>query len=114
MKDYRFLYNVGVREKKKPSNLLHKFNKFLVISIIFSFILTSMAIFSSTFVNSSMKNSAMKEVLVAQGDTIWSIAKAYHQSDYDIRELIYHIKKVNKLTTAQIYPGQTLYIPHLD
>ncbi|MCK4258333.1 MAG: LysM peptidoglycan-binding domain-containing protein [Halanaerobiales bacterium] len=55
----------------------------------------------------------MNEVVVVQGDTLWSIAKTYNSSDNDIRELIYYIKKINQLTTAQIHPGQTLFIPNL-
>lgn len=90
-----------------------RFSKFFILSLAISLILFTTLFFSSPFANSNKENKTMNEVVVVQGDTLWSIAKTYNSSDNDIRELIYYIKKINQLTTAQIHPGQTLFIPNL-
>lgn len=52
-----------------------------------------------------------EEYIVESGDTLWSIAGEYNQPGKDIRELIYDIKKINKLDSVVIKPGQALEIP---
>ncbi|GBF11350.1 LysM peptidoglycan-binding domain-containing protein [Tepidibacillus infernus] len=51
------------------------------------------------------------EVIVQEGDTLWSIAKPYYNGKMDFRELIYNIRELNELSEAMIYPGQVLKIP---
>lgn len=54
-----------------------------------------------------------QEVHVRSGDTLWSLAAAYAEdSSTDIREVVYHIRKVNALTDAgDLRPGMILRIP---
>lgn len=80
---------------------------FVLISLTISFIQPDLAISDNT-------DLQLSKVTVGSGDTLWSIAKIYHNSEHDIREFIYYIKKLNQLETAQIHPGQELYIPSLD
>lgn len=47
---------------------------------------------------------------VASGDTLWDIAVA-HAGDRDVREVIYQIQRMNGLSSAEIYPGQVLFVP---
>lgn len=47
---------------------------------------------------------------VAYGDTLWDIAVA-HSGDRDVREVIYQIQRLNGLPSAEIHPGQVLFIP---
>jgi len=47
---------------------------------------------------------------VAPGDTLWDIAVTY-SGDRDVREVIYEIQRLNGLTSAEIYPGQVLFVP---
>lgn len=47
---------------------------------------------------------------VAPGDTLWDIAVA-HAGNRDVRELIYEIQQLNGLSSAEIYPGQVLFVP---
>ncbi|MEX2104846.1 MAG: LysM domain-containing protein [Bacilli bacterium] len=47
---------------------------------------------------------------VEQGDSIWSIAKQFHQSTENFQELVYDIKKINDVQQF-IQPGQELKIP---
>ncbi|MEI7024342.1 LysM peptidoglycan-binding domain-containing protein [Paenibacillus sp. y28] len=52
-----------------------------------------------------------KAVIVAAGDTLWSIAREYGPKDADIRESVYHLKRINKLKGSTITIGQTLVLP---
>lgn len=54
------------------------------------------------------------QVTVEEGDTIWKIAQVYTPHGDDVRELVYYIKQLNSLTSAQIYPGQVILIPLMD
>lgn len=50
------------------------------------------------------------EVTVAPGDTLWSIASAA-TSETDIQQLITQISELNDLDSAQLAPGQVLFVP---
>ena len=50
------------------------------------------------------------EVTVGPGDTLWSIAGAVGAGE-DIQVLISQIAEFNDLSTSELQPGQTLYIP---
>lgn len=52
-----------------------------------------------------------EKVVVYPGDTLWSIAKEIKTENEDIRKIIYEIRKINKLDTAVILPGQELLVP---
>lgn len=47
-------------------------------------------------------------VVVAEGDTLWSIAM---NLEGNISENVYQIKKINHLNNSMIYVGQELQIP---
>lgn len=49
-------------------------------------------------------------ITVQEGDTLWSIASS-HNINKDIRKTVYSIRKINKLDSAIIMPGQELIIP---
>lgn len=51
-----------------------------------------------------------KEVIVSEGDTIWSIAKVHKSSNEDIRKVIHDIGSLNDLDDYQIHPGQIIKI----
>lgn len=57
------------------------------------------------------ENNNLKTIIVDKGDTLWDIVDEHTAIDYDIREVIYHVKKLNNLTTSYVYPGQELLIP---
>jgi uncharacterized membrane protein len=46
---------------------------------------------------------------VQPGDTLWNIAQQYNPNG-DVRKTVYEIKKLNNLTTSDIYAGETLVI----
>ncbi len=49
-------------------------------------------------------------VYVCSGDTLWDIANEY-VDDGDVREMIYRIKKLNKLSSANLVAGQSILVP---
>lgn len=52
-----------------------------------------------------------QEVIVCAGDTVWSLAEKYGDSDEDVRETVYKIKKLNDLSTTSLTIGQVLLVP---
>lgn len=49
-------------------------------------------------------------IIVAEGDTLWSIANSLGGN---VRENIYNIKEVNNLESSMIYVGQELLVPQV-
>ena len=48
------------------------------------------------------------EIIVSEGDTLWSLASCLKGN---INENVYEIKKINNLKDSYIYVGQELLIP---
>lgn len=96
-----------VRKRIYIKNKL-KFYTFLTIVFLFS-ILMMLSIFTHKVEGHEKPNT--KIVVVSKGDTLWDIASKYINIKFDIRDEIYHIKKINDLQTSNIYPGQELIIP---
>lgn len=61
--------------------------------------------------------SAMVRTVVQAGDTLWELAAAAYEAagipseSVDLRPVIYEIRKRNRMTSAQIVPGQVVLIP---
>ena len=49
-------------------------------------------------------------IIVAEGETLWSIASSL---EGNVRENIYNIKEVNNLQSSIIYVGQELLVPQV-
>ena len=75
-----------------------------------------MAILASVVVAFNIGASASEEKLeyishiVQPNDTLWSIAEEYG-SDGDIRETIYHIKRLNQLEKSDLMVGTRILVP---
>ncbi len=52
-----------------------------------------------------------KEIVVAAGDTLWSLAAEHGPGRRDVRACIDDIMSLNKLDSPVIQPGQLLYMP---
>lgn len=66
----------------------------------------------------SYKDIEYREIYISSGDTLWDIAKHEQQSNNyykgkDIREVIFHIKKVNNLSSSELNINQKILIPSL-
>ncbi|MBE3574611.1 MAG: LysM peptidoglycan-binding domain-containing protein [Firmicutes bacterium] len=59
----------------------------------------------------------MVRTVVQAGDTLWELAAAAYEAagipseSVDLRPVIYEIRKRNRMTSAQIVPGQVVLIP---
>lgn len=73
---------------------------FVVIAIILSWILSA-----------NSKPIIHMEYTVSDGDTLWEIADKFTDESDDVRNMIYEIRRINKLETAEIYPGEVIIIP---
>jgi len=71
-------------------------------------------IFEGKADTATLKPEILKEVVVKQGDSIWSIAKNTYDDDVDIRKACYKIKEFNGLTDNMLIAGQVLIIPSLN
>ena len=89
-----------------------KFLRAILIIVGFIFII-NLFFANRTF---STQEKSKKTIYVANGDTLWSIAKAeqlensYYEGK-DVRDIIYDIKKVNNLSSANLKVNQALEIP---
>ncbi|MBO0825689.1 MAG: LysM peptidoglycan-binding domain-containing protein [Actinobacteria bacterium] len=52
----------------------------------------------------------MREIVVRQGQTLWSIASAAEPGD-DPRDVVAEIMSANALPSADLSPGQLLWVP---
>ena len=74
-----------------------------------TFIVVMLIILISLFTAcSAQKNTVIKEYVISEGDTLWSIA--CENAETDIREYIYELRKINDLDNCILYPGQTIKI----
>lgn len=78
----------------------------LSMTILFTLIaMLSSLITSKVF---SYEEPKYEKTIICSGDTLWKIASQY---DGNIHKNIYEIKKINHMTTSDIYVGQELLIP---
>lgn len=92
--------------------------KFLRMTLIVFVIIVGISLYFSN-VSFSKGDIKTKTVNVTKGDTLWSIAReeqennAYYENK-DIRDIIYEIKKLNKLdNNSNLKIGQRLIIKSL-
>lgn len=81
-----------------------RFSIFVILTII---VLLSLVYTSTAY---GFKQTTYKQIEVKSGDTLWDIAKRYNTNG-DIREHVYAIKKANSLKGSEIYQGSLLKIP---
>lgn len=92
---------------KKRYYLKNK-RRFYAILLVLAVVMFSSYLMVSA--NDGDSNTAYNTICVSSGDTLWGIAKEYNPNG-DIRKLIYEIKKINNLSSSQIYAGEELKIP---
>jgi hypothetical protein len=100
------------RQKNKTRLVIVSQTRFILASLIALIILSAiLSYFAGLFMSEALVQPEFITKTVASGDTLWSIASQYNDSDEDIREVVYRIRKENNLDNATIYVGQELLIP---
>ena len=82
--------------------------------ITFIFVISAIAItlmFQTPKAHSSLYSQIYKEYEILEGDSLWEISIANMPTDYDVRRMVYDIKKLNNMETSYIYQGDTIKIP---
>lgn len=77
----------------------------VIISLIVSLVFNLPKAHSSSY----MQN--YKEYYVAKGDNLWDISLRNMPKDFDVRRMVYEIKKLNDMETSYIYEGDSIKIP---
>lgn len=64
--------------------------------------------------NSNISYKYYKSITISDGDTLWSIAREYMDSEhYDsIKEYIKEVKQMNSLTSDTISYGENIIVPY--
>ncbi|MEW6243965.1 MAG: LysM peptidoglycan-binding domain-containing protein [Bacillota bacterium] len=65
----------------------------------------------SSSAESKAAASETRTVVVARGDTLWSIAERHAPKGTDLRQYVFAMRKLNNLSDAMILPGQTITLP---
>lgn len=71
---------------------------------------------SNTVQASSSKEKKVKSIKLEKGDTLWSIASEYADSDAysDYNEYICEVKRINNLSDSYIIEGSYLVVPYYE
>lgn len=106
------IINYYPADKKQKDNQYDKKGSskklFFSLALIFICLILVFTISQIVISNSLME---IKKVKIKIGDSLWKIAKEHYSTEIDIRKKIYQIRKINKLSSAQLHPGQIIKIP---
>ncbi len=87
-------------------------NIYLIVCVAFGLALSlTLSLATASEASSSDLQGEPIEVVVASGDTVWSIASQYGVEGVDTRRVVYEIEQMNGLTDYSIQPGQVLIVP---
>lgn len=101
--------------KSKKYRIVNKRRFYLFITFILTIgTIIIFSIFNSVGAHSVFISNPYIEVKVIEGDTLWNIAKEHLPSNYDIRKMIYNIKEINDIESANIHPGDIIKIPIIN
>lgn len=101
--------------KSKKYKIVNKRRFYLFVTFVLTIgTIIIFSIFNSVRAHSDFIPNPYFEVKVIEGDTLWNIAKEYLPLNYDIRKMIYNIKEINEIESANIYPGDIIKIPIIN
>ena len=73
--------------------------------------LTITMIFTLQTAHGNIESQSYKEYHVLKGDNLWNISLEYMPKDYDVRKMIFDIKKLNGMDDSYLAAGETIKIP---
>ena len=104
------LMNNAIRKKKYRIINRKKFLRFILLVLI-SVLLIILFFQKRNNVYSSIYEEKYIEVKIKKGDTLWDIARDFMPEGYDIRKMVYEIRRLNNMNNANIYPEDCIKIP---
>lgn len=85
---------------------------FAFMTFIFILIaLTITMIFTLQTAHGNIESQNYKEYHVLAGDNLWNISLEYMPKNYDVRRMIFDIKKLNNMDNSYLAAGETIKIP---
>ena len=100
-------------QKQKKSSKCSKRKNFKVywdrVAMVAMVPIMAVALYNVTF-PSNVVEFEEREVIVQNGDTLWTIAKDAVGESEDVRQTIKEIMTTNKLQDGTIHPGMTLKV----
>ena len=90
---------------------MNKKNIIYIVTVVILVFITLTAFINTKQASGSTNNLEYKTIVVQNGDTLWNIVKNNCGNYKDIRKAIYDIEKLNKISSANILPGQGIKIP---
>lgn len=103
---YYAVNNYNTRQNIPKKNTGKNILRVLIILISLSLILAI-----SVFHSAGKTQEEYVNVKIKSGQTIWEIASKNSSDDTNLRKLVYDIKKINRLKTAELHPGDRIKVP---
>lgn len=80
--------------------------------LVLSLVLVILALTPLAISRAFVEPTTYETIYVKPGDTVWQIAAKYMTDKDDVREVVFEIRRINKLdNNAKVYPGQALKVP---
>lgn len=99
---------------KKDRNIERLMLRLATASLIFMLLFVGFAWMKSSASGDAAPAPTADEriIVVASGDTLWSIASELRGEGDDVRRIVYNLKERNDLRSSVLQSGQTLIIPN--
>ncbi len=95
----------------KKKYKLHNKRRFIIaICIILSVIISTTLLVTRR--PEGKADEIYKEIIIHPGDTLWDIAIEHFDGSYDVRKVIYDIKKLNDMSSSELSVGQIVKLPN--
>lgn len=76
--------------------------------------LTISMIFTFNKAHGNIESQQYREYHVLAGDNLWNISLEYMPKNYDVRRMIFEIKRLNNMKDSYLAAGETIKIPILN
>lgn len=83
----------------------------LVFGLVLSLVLGSMACARMSYMEQLFSSTDTQKVVVREGDSLWNLAESYAVEGISTKYLVEFIMDVNDLESAELHPGDVLYLP---
>lgn len=96
---------MSIRVVKTAKMRARRWTAVVVVAVV------ALVVAPQAFAQDESMPSASDTYVVADGETLWSIAEAITPSSRDVRDTIETVKSMNLLDSANIRPGDQLLVP---